>query len=200
MPDLNLKYDEILITAPSATGDQMRLIVDKCKQTGKRYKTVPAINEIIDGEISLAAVRDVSYSDLLGREEVKLDMNSIESMLQGKRVLITGAGGSIGSELVKQCLSFSPSEIICLDTSEENIYKLDQSFSKVRSKTILKTVLASVNIKNECEKVFSENRPNIVFHAAAYKHVPIQELHPWTAVNTNIGGTLNMWNYQTNTK
>ena len=133
---MNLKYDEILITAPSATGDQMRLIVDKCKQTGKRYKTVPAINEIIDGEISLAAVRDVSYSDLLGREEVKLDMNSIESMLQGKRVLITGAGGSIGSELVKQCLSFSPSEIICLDTSEENIYKLDQSFSKVRSTPI----------------------------------------------------------------
>ena len=192
LPDLNLKYDEILITAPSATGDQMRLIVDKCKQTGKRYKTVPAINEIIDGEISLAAVRDVSYSDLLGREEVKLDMNSIESMLQGKRVLITGAGGSIGSELVKQCLSFSPSEIICLDTSEENIYKLDQSFSKVRSHTLLKTVLASVNIKNECEKVFSENRPNIVFHAAAYKHVPIQEMHPWTAVNTNIGGTLNI--------
>ncbi len=192
LPNLKIRYDEILITAPSATGDQMRRIVEICKQTGKRYKTVPAIDEIIDGEISMAVVRDVSYSDLLGREEVKLDMNSIEDILKGKRVLITGAGGSIGSELVKQCLSFNPAEIICLDTSEESIYKLEQSFSTIQSKTILKTVLASVNAKIECDKVFSENRPHIVFHAAAYKHVPIQELHPWTAVNTNLGGTLNI--------
>ena len=190
--NLKIKYDELLITAPTASGDQIRRIVDICKQTGKRYKTVPAMHEIIDGEISNDAIRDVSYSDLLGREEVKLDMNSIEDILKDKRVLITGAGGSIGSELVRQCLSFNPVEIICLDTSEESIYKLEQSFSKIQSKTILKTVLASVNVKNECDKVFSENRPHIVFHAAAYKHVPIQELHPWTAVNTNLGGTLNI--------
>ena len=177
LPDLKIDYDELLITAPGATGDQMRRIVDICKKTGKRYKTVPGINEILDGEISMDAVRDVSYADLLGREEVKLDMNSIENILQGKRVLITGAGGSIGSELVKQCLSFNPSEIVCLDTNEESIYKLDQYFIRVQSKTILKTVLASVNVRNECEKVFSENRPHVVFHAAAYKHVPIQELH-----------------------
>ena len=192
LPDLKINYDELLITAPGASGDQMRRIVDICKKTGKRYKTVPGINEIIDGEISMDAVRDVSYSDLLGREEVKLDMNSIENILKDKRVLITGAGGSIGSELVRQCLSFNPSEIVCLDTNEESIYKLDQYFSKVQTKTVLKTVLASVVVKNECDKVFSENRPHIVFHAAAYKHVPIQELHPWTAVTTNLGGTLNI--------
>tara|TARA_Y100001970_G_C14224767_1_gene854925 strand:- start:836 stop:2731 length:1896 start_codon:yes stop_codon:yes gene_type:complete len=192
LPSLKITFDELLITAPNASGDQMRRIVDICKKTGKKYKTVPGINEIIDGEISMAAIRDVSYADLLGREEVKLDMNSIEGILQGKRVLITGAGGSIGSELVKQCLSFKPSEIICLDTNEESIYKLNQFFIKVQSNTILKTVLASVNVRNECEKVFSENRPHIVFHAAAYKHVPIQELHPWTAVNTNLEGTLNI--------
>lgn len=192
LPDLNIKYDELLITAPAASGDQIRRIVDICKQTGKKYKTVPGINEIIDGEISMAAVRDVAYSDLLGREEVKLDMNSIENTIKGKRVLITGAGGSIGSELVRQCLSFKPAEIICLDVNEESIYKLDQFFKKVQSKTILKTVLASINAKIECDKVFSENRPHVVFHAAAYKHVPIQELHPWTAVNTNLGGTLNI--------
>lgn len=192
LPDLSIAYDEILITAPTASGDQIRRIVDICKGTGKRYKTVPAINEIIDGEISMAAIRDVSYSDLLGREEVKLDMNSIESIIQGKRVLITGAGGSIGSELVKQCLSFRPAEIICMDFSEENIYKLDQFFNTIQSQTIIKTVLASINSKNECDKLFSENQPHIVFHAAAYKHVPIQELHPWNAVQTNIGGTLNI--------
>ena len=119
-------------------------------------------------------------------------MNSIEDILKGKRVLITGAGGSIGSELVKQCLSFKPAEIICLDTNEESIYKLDQFAGKLQSTTILKTVLASVVVKKECDKVFSENRPHIVFHAAAYKHVPIQEIHPWTAVKTNIKGTLNI--------
>ncbi|MBI87382.1 MAG: hypothetical protein CMG63_04795 [Candidatus Marinimicrobia bacterium] len=192
IPNLKIKYDELIITAPSASGDQIRRIVDICKQTGKRYKTVPALNEIIDGEISMAAVRDVSYSDLLGRDEVKLDMNSIDSLLHNKRVLITGAGGSIGSELVKQCLTFNPSEIICVDINEESIYNLDQSFNKIKTKTILRTVLASVNSKIECDKIFSENRPQVVFHAAAYKHVPIQEVHPWTAVNTNIGGTLNM--------
>ena len=102
-----ISYDEIIITAPSANGDQMRRIVDSCKKTGKRYRTVPALHEIIGGEISLALIRDVSYSDLLGREEVKLDMISIEKILNGKRVLITGAGGSIGSELVKQCLTLT---------------------------------------------------------------------------------------------
>ena len=157
-----INYDELLITAPGASGDQMRRIVDICKKTGKRYKTVPAINEIIDGEISMAAVRDVSYADLLGRRsETWYEFNRRYSSRQ--RVLITGAGGSIGSELVKQCLSFKPSEIICLDTNEESIYKLDQSFIKLQSKTILKTVLASVNVINECEKVFSENRPHVVF-------------------------------------
>ena len=102
----------------------MRRIVDSCKKTGKRYRTVPALHEIIGGEISLALIRDVSYSDLLGREEVKLDMISIEKILNGKRVLITGAGGSIGSELVKQCLTFNPAEIIGLDVDEERIYSL----------------------------------------------------------------------------
>ncbi len=192
IPYLKINYDELLITAPSSTGDQMRIIVDICKRTGKRYKTVPGINEIIDGEISMAVVRDVSYSDLLGRDEVKLDMNSIENMLQGKRILITGAGGSIGSELVNQCLAFNPAEIICLDTSEEKIYNLDLFSEKINKKIIMKTVLASINSKKQLEKVFIENRPHIVMHAAAYKHVPIQELHPWNAVKTNLGGTLNL--------
>ena len=192
LPNINIKYDELLITAPSATGDQMRQIIKICKQTGKRYKTVPGIAELIDREVTLDAVRDVSYVDLLGREEVKLDMRSIENMIYGKRVLITGAGGSIGSELVRQCLNFKPAEIVCLDISEEKIYNLELSIERNNTQTIIKTVLASVNERLELNKVFLENRPHIVFHAAAYKHVPIQELHPWAAVKTNVKGTKNL--------
>ena len=191
--NLKVKYDELVITAPSASGDQMRHIVEICKKTGKRYKTVPGISELIDQEeVTLDVVRDVAYTDLLGREEVKLDMNSMERLLKGKRVLITGAGGSIGSELVKQCLNFNPAEIICLDFNEEKIYSLEQFSNESFPKAIIKTVLASVTNKRECEKVFLENHPQIVFHAAAYKHVPIQETHPWKAVTVNVFGTLNL--------
>ena len=187
---LIIPFDELLITTPSASGNELLRIIDACKLTGKRFKTVPSLSELIDKDVSLAAIRDVSYLDLLGRDEVKLDMNSIENMLYGKRVLITGAGGSIGSELVQQCLAFGPSEIICLDNNEEKIFDIMTLSTTSKSNTIIKPVLGNINEKNQLEKVFNENRPQIVFHAAAYKHVPIQETHPWTAVRTNVGGTL----------
>jgi len=189
---LVVPFDELLITAPAVTGDDLRRIISACKSTGKRFKTVPSLAELIDKDVSVAAIRDVSYLDLLGREEVKLDMNSIEELLRGKRVLITGAGGSIGSELVQQCLAFGPSEIICMDYSEEKIFDIMAIAEMTKSNTIIKPVLGNINQKNQVEKVFNENRPQIVFHAAAYKHVPIQEIHPWTAVRTNVGGTLGM--------
>ena len=192
IPNLSIEYDEIIITLPSSSGDAMRKIVLHCKDTGKKYKTVPGFNELIDKKITVATIRNVAYSDLLGREEVKLDMNSIDNMLNGKRILITGAGGSIGSELVKQCLHYEPSEIICLDFAEENIFNLEQDLKNLIKKSILRFVLGSVKNRLEIQKVFSDFRPQIIFHAAAYKHVPIQEMHPWNAVMTNIGGTLNM--------
>ena len=121
-------------------------------------------------------------------EEVVLDMNSIEKLIRGKRILTIGRG-SIGSELVRQCVNFSPAEIICLDFSEENIYKLEQACVRLQSQTVIKTVLASVNRFNQCEKVFIENQPQIVFHAA-YKHVSRNSSLKF--INTNIGGTLNI--------
>jgi len=192
LENLVIPFDELLITAPAARGDDLRRIISAWKSTGKRFKTVPSIAELIDKDVSVAAIRDVSYLDLLGREEVKLDMNSIEELLHGKRVLITGAGGSIGSELVQQCLPFEPSEIICMDSGEEKIFEIMAIAERVKSNTIIKPVLGNINQKNQLEKVFNENRPQIVFHAAAYKHVPIQETHPWTAVRTNVGGTLGL--------
>ncbi len=190
LKNIVVPFDELLITVPGASSDDLRRIITACKTTGKRFKTVPSLAELIDKDISMAAIRDVSYLDLLGRDEVKLDMNSIEKFLGGKRVLITGAGGSIGSELIQQCLKFNPSEMICVDFSEEKIFDLMTVSDQNKSNTIIKPVLANINQNNQMEKIFNENRPQIVFHAAAYKHVPIQEMHPWTAVRTNVGGTL----------
>ena len=128
---LLLSFDELLITAPSATGDQLRDIIMACKKTTRKYKTVPNILDLIDDNVSFKMIRSLSYSDLLGREEIKLDINSIENIIKGKRVLITGAGGSIGSELVRQCLVFNPSEIICIDNNEEKIFSLEQELSLI---------------------------------------------------------------------
>ncbi len=192
LKNIAVQYDEILITAPSASGEKVRRIVKHCKLTGKSYKTVPSLAELIDKDISLAAIRDVSYVDLLGREEVKLDKNSIDLLLKGKRVMITGAGGSIGSELVKQCLAYNPVELICVDNSEENLFTISSETENIKTSTVIKSILGDIFDKKHMEKIFNENRPQIIFHAAAYKHVPIQELHPWAAVKTNVGGTLNL--------
>ena len=195
--DINLikiKFDEILITVPSASGDQMRQIVESCKKTNKRYKTVPSVYELINQELNLSSIRDVSYADLLGREEVVLDLESIRELIKSKRVLITGAGGSIGSELLRQCLFFNPGEIICVDSSEENLFKIQSEMESKSYQTIIRPILADICSTMEMEKVFKDYLPQIVFHAAAYKHVPIQEIHPWAAVKTNVGGTLNLVN------
>ena len=192
--NIRVKFDEILITAPTASGDQIRRIVKFCKLSGKNYKIVPSLTELLDKEVSLSAIRDVSYVDLLGREEVKLDKNSIENLLKGKRVLITGAGGSIGSELVRQCLVFNPAELICIDNSEENLFNISSEMEQIKTRAVIKSILGDILAKKHMEKIINEMRPQIIFHAAAYKHVPIQELHPWAAVKTNVGGTMNLIN------
>ena len=194
LESIRVKFDEILITAPTASGEQIRRIVKFCKLSGKNYKIVPSLTELLDKEVSLSAIRDVSYVDLLGREEVKLDKNSIENLLKGKRVLITGAGGSIGSELVRQCLVYNPAELICIDNSEENLFNISSEMEQIKTRAVIKSILGDILAKKHMEKIINEMRPQIIFHAAAYKHVPIQELHPWAAVKTNVGGTMNLIN------
>ena len=194
LENIRVKFDEILITAPTASGEQIRRIITFCKTSGKNYKIVPSLTELLDKEVSLSAIRDVSYVDLLGREEVKLDKNSIENLLKGKRVLITGAGGSIGSELVRQCLVFNPAELICIDNSEENLFNISAEMEQIKTRAVIKSILGDILAKKHMEKIINEMRPQIIFHAAAYKHVPIQELHPWAAVKINVGGTMNLIN------
>jgi FlaA1/EpsC-like NDP-sugar epimerase len=189
---LSLEFDEILITAPSTTGDNLRRIIDLCKVTGKRFKTVPSLNELINKDISVDSIRDVSYMDLLGRDEVQLDIDAIENLIKGKRILISGAGGSIGSELVRQCLEYDPGSLILLDNSEQNLFTIEQEISFIEKKTLIRSVLANIRDKNLLQNTFEEYRPQVVIHAAAYKHVPMQELHPWSAVSTNVLGTLNL--------
>lgn len=192
LPNLKINFDEMLISIPSGSRNQIRKILFICKKVNKRYKIIPSLVDSIDKESYIETVRDVSYVDLLGREEVKLDMDSIDNLLYNKRILVTGAGGSIGSELVKQCMKFQPSEVICIDNNEEKIFNIEVLSNLNNSNIVIKTSLVDIKNKNELKKVFNDHRPQIIFHAAAYKHVPIQENHPWTSVSTNIGGTLNL--------
>ncbi|MBH49857.1 MAG: hypothetical protein CMG69_03795 [Candidatus Marinimicrobia bacterium] len=187
--NLTIEYDEILITAPSISGIKMRQIVDLCKLSGKRYKTVPGFSELINREVSIHSIRDVSLSDLLGRKEVKLNMKSIDNFIKGKRILVTGAGGSIGSELVRQCVTFNPGMLILMDNSEENLFKIDMEINSAEMSMNIMSIHGSILDKNILEDTFFKYRPHVVLHAAAYKHVPMQELFPWNAVNTNITGT-----------
>jgi FlaA1/EpsC-like NDP-sugar epimerase len=187
-------FDEILIAIPSASSQDMRRIVSVCERSGKRFLTIPGMAELIDGRISVRTARNVTMRDLLGRDEVKLSKEKISDYLHGKRVLITGAGGSIGSELVRQVSQFDPNALGLLEMSEFNLFNIEmeckQKYPNLRSVAFLTDVRDSEGVN----RVFREFKPQVVFHAAAYKHVPMQELHPWEAVRNNIGGTKNLVN------
>ena len=185
-------FDEIFICVPSADRKQMRHIVDICKKTGKPFKTLPSLDELVEGKVSINQFREVSLLDLLGREEVILDKNSINDFIKGKRVLVTGAGGSIGSELVRQCIKFEPSVLVMMDISELNLFEIDRETIAVDSNILFKPVLSDIRDYSVVDQVFDEFKPQVVFHAAAYKHVPMQEYFPWEAVKTNIFGTSNI--------
>jgi len=192
LSNLNIDYDEIYICAPSASKNEMRLIIDECKKTNKSFKTLPSLSELIKGRVSISQLREVSMLDLLGRDEVELDKNSIKNLVMGKRVLITGAGGSIGSELVRQCFKYNPSLLVMLDISELNLFEIDRESCKEKSKILFKPILSDIRDSGLINQIFEEYKPQIVFHAAAYKHVPIQEKFPSEAVKTNIFGTYNL--------
>ncbi len=194
LTNMDISYDQIYICIPSASRKQMRKIVEFCKAAKRPFKTLPSIGGIIEGKVSITQFREVSLVDLLGRKEVSLDKSSINNFIKGKRVLVTGAGGSIGSELIRQCIKFDPSVLVLVDISELNLFEIDREISNENSHILFKPVLADIRDSSVVDQVFNEFKPQIVFHAAAYKHVPMQEYFPWEAVKTNVFGTSNVSN------
>jgi len=190
LPDLVERYEilEILIAAPSATGEEMRHIVSICDTCGVRFKTLPGIGELINGEVSVKALRDVNYQDLLGRPPVKLKEIQIRDYLHNRVVLVTGAGGSIGSELCRQILRFNPKQLILMDVSEPCLYEVQMELKHSVGYLNYVTVLGAVQNELLVDRTFRKYRPHVVFHAAAYKHVPMLERNPWQAVWNNIRG------------
>ena len=181
-----------LIAIPSAKREQMRRIVELCNSSGIPFKTIPSYGELIDGRVSVKAIRDVAYRDLLGREVIQLDEEQIGSYLKGQPVMVTGAGGSIGSELCRQICRFRPKSIILYERAESPLYEIELELKQNFDNVNVVTLLADVQDKKQLEKAFETYMPQTVFHAAAYKHVPMLELQPWKAIKNNILGTANL--------
>lgn len=183
------KYEitQILFAIPSAPPHRRKEILELCRNTGCHVRTLPAIYELADGQVNLSAVKDVRVEDLLGRERVALDLASISGFLGGKTVLVTGGGGSIGSELCRQIVRYAPKELIILDMYENNAYDIQQELGRTYDN--VRIVIASVRDKDRIYQVFDSMRPDIVFHAAAHKHVPLMEECPSEAVKNNVFGT-----------
>ncbi|CCH49404.1 polysaccharide biosynthesis protein [Pseudodesulfovibrio piezophilus] len=183
------EVDEIFIAVSRASGEEMRLIAEACKTTGVPFKILPAMTEIMDGKVGIKALRDVDYLDLLGRSPVTLDTDRILAYLSGQTVLVTGCGGSIGSELCRQIVRFKPSHIVLVDSSEYNLYQMQMELHHGLGFTGYTTVLGSITDTDLMTRTFAAHTPSTVFHAAAYKHVPMLERNPWQAVRNNILGS-----------
>ena len=184
--------NELIIAIPSANAQQMRQIVTYCKQTGVSFKTVPGIGELINGRVTINTIRPVAYRDLLGREIINLDEKKIGLYLKGKNVMITGAGGSIGSELCRQICRFHPKQLILYERAESALYEIDLEIRRNYREVDVRCLLADIRDRKQLTKAFESSKPQVVFHAAAYKHVPMLETQPWKAVINNIKGSRNM--------
>jgi FlaA1/EpsC-like NDP-sugar epimerase len=183
----------VLIAIPSASGNQVEQIIAKCRQCKVDFKILPPLRQHISGgRSSVADLRNVRLEDLLGRQPVQTDLASIRNQLEGKVLLITGAGGSIGSELSRQVCDFAPREVILLDRSENCLFKLGMDLSTNRPQQHFVSVIGDIQDVGAMREIFAMHRPDIVFHAAAYKHVPLMEQSCFQAVTNNIFGTYNV--------
>ena len=187
----NLNIDEIIFTITKIDNVRKREIIQICKKTKCKVKTIPGICELIDGRVSIKSIRDVNIEDLLGRESIKIKDPEVVNFIKNKKVLVTGAGGSIGSELSRQIGNLNPKELILVDIYENNVYAIQQELLRKYHNLNLKVLIASVRDKKRMDEIFNTYKPEIVFHAAAHKHVPLMEDSPCEAIKNNVFGTLN---------
>ncbi|WP_026896128.1 nucleoside-diphosphate sugar epimerase/dehydratase [Clostridiisalibacter paucivorans] len=187
------KVDEIIIAIPSGSKKDLREIVEECKRTKAKLKILPGMYELIDGKVSIKEIREVQIEDLLGREQISLDIDSISGYLKGKKVMVTGGGGSIGSELCRQIAKFNPSELAILDIYENNAYDIQNELKSIYGDGLtLKTIIGSIRDKKRIDQIIKDIRPDVIFNAAAHKHVPLMEDNPKEAIKNNVFGTLNL--------
>lgn len=189
---LALDIKEIIIAMPSVEGKIVREIIRECKETECIVKTLPGIYELIDGKVSVQQLRNVDLEDLLRRDAVNLDISEIATYLHSKCVLVTGAGGSIGSELCRQIAKVSPKKLVLLGKGENSIYEIERELIESYPRLEIVPVIADVRDKDRIQEIFEDFYPQVVFHAAAHKHVPLMEAQPIEAVRNNIFGTKNV--------
>ena len=184
-----LSATQVLFAVPSATGDLVGEVAALCEEADVRMRVLPTVREIIGGVVTARDIRDLSIEDLLGRRQVEMDLDAVRDLVAGRRVLITGAGGSIGSEIARQVAAFDPAALDLLDNDETHLHDADATIQSGPQTT---QILADVRNRDRVMEVFAERRPEVVFHAAAHKHVPVLEAHPREAVYTNVLGTANV--------
>ncbi len=188
------EIDEIIIAIPSASGKELRRIVKLCQNTNIRFKTLPGLQDLIAGKLVSLQLKDIAIEDLLRRAPSEINLAEIAAYITGKTLLVTGAGGSIGSEICRQILPFQPEKLLLLGHGENSIYTIHQELlrSPDLGNTVLLPIITDVQDKDKIDYIFSSFRPDIVFHAAAHKHVPMMELNPEESVKNNVCGTFNV--------
>jgi len=183
------KIEEIAIAMPSASPRQLRRVIQVCEGTKIRFRTVPSITDIASGKLRVSQIRDVDINDLLGREAVRLDTDLIEAFAKEKSILVTGAGGSIGSEMCRQLCNFNPKLLLLIEQAENPLFNIERELHRQFPEVNIKAVICNITDKNRVDEVFREHKPQIVIHAAAHKHVPLMELNAGEAVKNNLAGT-----------
>ena len=183
------EVEEILIAIPSADKSHRRHIIERCRMSGVPFKTVPAMNELFQGKAVISQLQEVRAEDLLGREAVRLDLDRLKEELAGKRVLVTGAGGSIGSELCRQVATFEPRMLILFERAENHLYFVGLELRQLHPRLHVISVVGDVLDQRKVEEVMRAYAPDLVYHTAAYKHVPLMEAHPLEAIENNVFGT-----------
>jgi FlaA1/EpsC-like NDP-sugar epimerase len=188
-----LRIEHIIIAIPSLTKKELNHIFEQCAKTKAKTQIVPKLEDIVTGKVSVSQFRDVQVEDLLGREPVELDIESISSYIENKVILVTGAGGSIGSEICRQVCQFHPKKIVLLGHGENSIYQIDMELrNQYKDKIDIVPVIGDIQDRERMFEVMEEYKPDVVYHAAAHKHVPLMEYNPKEAVKNNIFGTKNV--------